>query len=68
MLAGPNFDLYATLQEEFPQVEITVSGGIASSDDIVRLDGMGLRSVIVGKAIYEGRIMLKDLEQCLRNG
>ncbi|HJE88300.1 1-(5-phosphoribosyl)-5-[(5-phosphoribosylamino)methylideneamino]imidazole-4-carboxamide isomerase [Rikenella microfusus] len=68
MLAGPNFDLYATLQEEFPQVEITVSGGIASSDDIVRLDGMGLRNVIVGKAIYEGRITLKDLEQCLRNG
>lgn len=68
MLGGPNFGLYSALQAEFPEVEITVSGGIASQDDIIRLDGMGLRSVIVGKAIYEGRITLKDLEKCLQNG
>ena len=68
MLAGPNFGLYSALQTKFPEVEITVSGGIASQDDIIRLDGMGLRSVIVGKAIYEGRITLKDLEKCLQNG
>lgn len=68
MLGGPNFDLYAALQSEFPTVEITVSGGISTLDDIVRLDAMGLRSVIVGKAIYEGRITLKELERCLRNG
>lgn len=68
MLAGPNFDLYSTLQEEFPDVDITVSGGISSMDDFVRLDGMGLRSVIVGKAIYEGRITLKQIELCLQNG
>lgn len=68
MLEGPNFELYTTLQSEFPEVDITVSGGISSLDDIVRLDDMGLRSVIVGKAIYEGRITLKDLERCLQNG
>ncbi len=68
MLGGPNFGLYSALQIEFPEVETTVSGGIASLDDIIRLDGMGLRSVIVGKAIYEGRITLKDLEKCLQNG
>lgn len=68
MLEGPNFDLYTTLESEFPEVDITVSGGISSLDDIVRLDDMGLRSVIVGKAIYEGRITLKDLERCLQNG
>ncbi|WP_298063581.1 1-(5-phosphoribosyl)-5-[(5-phosphoribosylamino)methylideneamino]imidazole-4-carboxamide isomerase [uncultured Rikenella sp.] len=68
MLAGPNFGLYAALQTEFPGVEITVSGGIATTDDLVRLDAMGLRSVIVGKAIYEGRITLKELERCLQNG
>lgn len=68
MLEGPNFELYSTLQNEFPEVDITVSGGISSLDDIVRLDDMGLRSVIVGKAIYEGRITLKDLERCLQNG
>lgn len=68
MLEGPNFGLYSTLQSEFPPVDITVSGGISSLDDITRLDAMNLRSVIVGKAIYEGRITLKDLEKCLQNG
>lgn len=68
MLAGPNFDLYAALQTEFPEVEITVSGGISTIDDLGRLDAMGLRSVVVGKAIYEGRITLKELERCLQNG
>ncbi|MCC8062387.1 MAG: 1-(5-phosphoribosyl)-5-[(5-phosphoribosylamino)methylideneamino]imidazole-4-carboxamide isomerase [Rikenellaceae bacterium] len=68
MLGGPNFGLYSTLQTEFPEVDVTVSGGIASQDDLVRLNEMGLRSVIVGKAIYEGRITLKDLEKCLQNG
>lgn len=68
MLTGPNFDLYSTLQTEFPQVDITVSGGISSLDDLVKLNDMGLRSVIVGKAIYEGRITLKDLERCLQKG
>ena len=36
-------------------------------DDIGELDRQGLRSVIVGKALYEGRITLKELERCLRN-
>ena len=68
MLQGPTFNLYEKLQNSFPSVDITVSGGISSMDDILRLDAMGLRSVIVGKAIYEGRISLKDLESCLQNG
>ncbi len=68
MLQGPNFDLYTALQAEFPSVDITVSGGISTMDDLRRLDRLGLRSVIVGKAIYEGRITLKELEGCLQNG
>ena len=47
--------------------EITVSGGISDMDDIGELDRQGLRSVIIGKALYEGRITLKELERCLRN-
>ena len=47
--------------------EITVSGGISGMDDIGELDRQGLRSVIVGKALYEGRITLKDLARCLPN-
>ncbi len=67
MLQGPTFDLYDKLQNKYPAVEITVSGGISSLDDILRLDKAGMRSVIVGKAIYEGRITLQQLEQCLQN-
>ena len=67
MLCGPSAALYAGLQQRFPEVEITVSGGIASMDDIRELDRQGLRSVIVGKALYEGRITLKEIAQCLQN-
>ena len=67
MLCGPSAAFYAELQNRFPGVEITVSGGISAMDDIRELDRQGLRSVIVGKALYEGRITLKELERCLRN-
>ncbi len=67
MLCGPSLELYSSLQEQFPSVEVTVSGGISSMKDIVALSENGLRSVIVGKAIYEGHITLKELEQCLQN-
>ncbi|MBE5034239.1 1-(5-phosphoribosyl)-5-[(5-phosphoribosylamino)methylideneamino]imidazole-4-carboxamide isomerase [Gallalistipes aquisgranensis] len=68
MLQGPSFGMYGRLQTRYSVINITVSGGIGSLDDILKLNDMGLRSVIVGKAIYEGRITLKELETCLRNG
>lgn len=67
MLQGPSFDLYRSLMEEFPAVVFTVSGGIGTMDDIVRLNELGLPKVIVGKAIYEGRISLKDIESWSQN-
>ena len=67
MLCGPATSFYAALQAEFPNVEITVSGGIATLGDLTALDRAGLRSVIVGKALYEGRITLEDLGRCLPN-
>ncbi len=67
MLCGTSVDFYTALQSEFPDVEVTVSGGISSVDDIMRLAEAGLRSVIVGKAIYEDRITFQDLERCLQN-
>ena len=65
MLQGPTFDLYSRLQGDYPEQDIIVSGGISSMDDIYRLDEMGLRHVIVGKAIYEGRIGLEELKKGL---
>lgn len=67
MLCGPAVALYADLQRRFPQVEITVSGGVSSLDDIARLEREGLRSVIVGKALYEGRITLEKPRPCSPN-
>ena len=61
MLGGPSSALYQRLQDAFPALSFTVSGGISSMDDIRSLDAMGLKKVIVGKAIYEERITLKDI-------
>jgi phosphoribosylformimino-5-aminoimidazole carboxamide ribotide isomerase len=65
MLAGPSFELYHELQEAFPEVDITVSGGISQLEDIRRLDRMGMRSVIVGKALYENKITLSSLRELI---
>ena len=61
MLQGPSSALYQRLQSAFPELSFTVSGGISSMEDIRALDAMGLKKVIVGKAIYEERITLKDI-------
>jgi len=61
MLQGPAQDLYVRLQAAFPAVDFTVSGGISGMQDIRALDALGLRRVIVGKALYEHRITLKDI-------
>ena len=63
MLQGPTFDLYARLQAKYPEQDIIVSGGISAMSDIQRLNEMNLRHVIVGKAIYEGRITLEELRR-----
>lgn len=67
MLQGPSFGLYGELQEKWPDLTITVSGGISCAEDIERLDAMGLRRVIVGKAIYEGRITLEQIRLWSQN-
>lgn len=67
MLKGPSFELYTDLQSRYESVDFTVSGGIASMADIERAEKLHLRRVIVGKAIYENRITLKEIEQWLLN-
>ena len=68
MLQGPNQALYVGLQEQYPTLSFTVSGGISSMADIESLSAAGLRKVIVGKAIYEKRITLKDIGQWSQKG
>ncbi|MDE6860218.1 MAG: 1-(5-phosphoribosyl)-5-[(5-phosphoribosylamino)methylideneamino]imidazole-4-carboxamide isomerase [Duncaniella sp.] len=65
MLSGPAFDLYTALQNEFPDVIFTVSGGISSIDDIIKLNELGLKRVITGKALYEHRITLEQISKLI---
>lgn len=66
MLQGVDGSIYTTLQDQFKDVKVIVSGGISCIDDIIGLDKLGLKAVIVGKAIYEGRITPSDLENFLK--
>lgn len=61
MLQGTSVDLYKKLMDRFPELHIIASGGVASMEDIEKLDAIGCPSVVVGKAIYEGRITLASL-------
>lgn len=61
MLQGPSTELYVDLAKRYPIIDFTVSGGISSMEDIKELKNHGLDRVIVGKAIYEGRIKLNEL-------
>ena len=63
MLSGPAFELYSEILKSLPNVEIIASGGIATMGDILKLDEMGVPGVIIGKAIYENRITLKEIEK-----
>lgn len=63
MLEGPSFDLYARLLDQVANIKLIASGGISSFEELPKLAKMGCEGTIIGKAIYEGRITLKQLEQ-----
>jgi phosphoribosylformimino-5-aminoimidazole carboxamide ribotide isomerase len=60
MLMGPNMALMQALKDKRPDLEIMASGGVRSVDDLRELHAMGIYGAIVGKAIYEGIIDLKE--------
>lgn len=62
MLEGPSFDLYAKILAEANGIKLIASGGISTFDELPRLAELGCEGTIIGKAIYEGRISLKQLE------
>ncbi|GAA0891842.1 1-(5-phosphoribosyl)-5-[(5-phosphoribosylamino) me thylideneamino]imidazole-4-carboxamide isomerase [Fulvivirga kasyanovii] len=65
VMQGPAFELYQNIIDRFPDICVLASGGVRNIDDIKRLNDMGVFAVIFGKAFYEGRIQLKELEQFL---
>lgn len=63
-LEGPAVELYQQIMTECPHINLIASGGVGCQSDIERLDKAGIKQVIVGKAIYEGKI---NLDLCLQN-
>ena len=66
MMNGPAVELYTDIMEQFPELHVTASGGVSCMNDVKRLDEAGVPAVIVGKAIYEGRITINDLVEYAR--
>lgn len=62
MLQGPSFDLYKRILESSPNIKLIASGGISTFNEIPQLADLGCEGVIIGKAIYENKISLKELE------
>jgi len=62
-LEGPSLSLYKNIMTEFPALHFIASGGVSTMEDLEELQVIGCKGAIVGKAIYEGRINIKDLIQ-----
>lgn len=60
LLQGPSLNLYKNIIFKFPQIELTASGGVSTLEDLYHLKSIGCKGAIVGKAIYENKISLKD--------
>lgn len=62
MLMGPSLDLYKEIISRFPNLNLVASGGVSSYDDLILLKEAGCNGAIVGKAFYEEKITLKQME------
>ncbi|MGB0776585.1 MAG: 1-(5-phosphoribosyl)-5-[(5-phosphoribosylamino)methylideneamino]imidazole-4-carboxamide isomerase [Flavobacteriaceae bacterium] len=63
MMQGPGKDLYKRLISKYSKIRLVASGGVTEIQDLNELQAMGCEGAIIGKAIYEGSITLKQLEQ-----
>lgn len=62
MLKGPSIALYREILGAFPELTLVASGGVSGIEDIYNLEEAKVPAVIFGKALYEGRISLRDIE------
>ena len=63
LLRGSSNELYERLLSDFKDLQLIASGGVTDMSDLEKLKEIGCFGAIIGKAIYEGRISLKDLEK-----
>ena len=61
LLQGSAIDLYKNIVDKFPRLHFIASGGVSGMEDVRQLEEAGCKCVIIGKAIYEGRIKLSEL-------
>ncbi|ROI08819.1 1-(5-phosphoribosyl)-5-[(5-phosphoribosylamino)methylideneamino]imidazole-4-carboxamide isomerase [Chryseobacterium sp. H3056] len=64
MLQGPSFELYTEILKQ-TKIDLIASGGISSIEDVEELKNIGCAGAIIGKALYEGNISLKELQKFL---
>ncbi len=62
MMSGPSTELYKDMMQEFPELYVIASGGVSCMQDVLQLEAANVPAVIMGKAIYEGRITFQELE------
>lgn len=65
MLQGPSVDLYREILCQHPALYLVASGGVGSLHDVEALEAAGIPAVIIGKAYYEGRITLEEMEKSM---
>ena len=61
-LQGPSIELYKNVIKTFPEIFFIASGGVSSVKDLEELKLIGCKAAIVGKAIYENKISIKELQ------
>lgn len=63
-LQGPNLALYRDIKERYPLLQIIASGGVSSHQDLANLRDLGMYAVVVGKAMYEGKVDIAKALKC----
>ena len=66
MMQGPSTDLYKEIKEKFPTLNLIASGGVSCYEDLITLQEAGCKGAIIGKAFYEGKITMQQIELFLK--
>ena len=67
MMQGPSTDLYKEILKTFPKLHLIASGGVSCYDDLLTLRDAGCSGAIIGKAFYEGKITMQQVDNFLKN-
>lgn len=68
LLKGSALGLYQEIRETFPDLKLIASGGVTSMEEVEKLAEIGCFGAIIGKAIYEKKISLRDLREFVLRG